>query len=69
MSSGADGGQTLLPGASLPLLLAPTRATVAATSGRCLLRPETCSALVPLAMAGPGPYGVGVGLQAMHVLS
>eukprot|EP00913_Durusdinium_trenchii_P009825 g9224.t2 len=60
---------TLLPGASLPLLLAPSHATVAATSGRCLLRDAPGKALVPLALAGPGPFGVGVGIQATQVLA
>ncbi|CAJ1374141.1 unnamed protein product [Effrenium voratum] len=61
-------GHSLLPGAALPVLLAPTRPTVAATSGRCLLHPEGgLSALAPLAIAGPGPFGVGVGLQALEV--
>ncbi|CAE7316617.1 unnamed protein product [Symbiodinium sp. CCMP2592] len=60
---------TLLAGSSLPLLLVPTTAAVAATSGRCLLRPEGPEALVPLAIAGPGPYGVGVGLQATEVVA
>lgn len=51
-----------MAGASLPLLLAPTNATVATTSGRCLLqRSDSLEALVPLAVAGPGPFGVGVG--------
>ncbi|CAE7517558.1 unnamed protein product, partial [Symbiodinium necroappetens] len=60
---------TLLAGSSLPLLLVPTTAAIAATSGRCLLRPEGPEALVPLAIAGPGPYGVGVGLQATEVVA
>jgi len=52
----------IVAGASLPLLLAPTNATVATTSGRCLLqRSDSLEALVPLAVAGPGPFGVGVG--------
>eukprot|EP00435_Cladocopium_sp_Y103_P000825 s3447_g1.t1 len=67
---GEEGGHSLLPGASLPLLLAPTHATVATTSGRCLLRRnDAVASLVPMAVAGPGPFGVGVGLQATEILA
>ncbi|CAK0855843.1 unnamed protein product [Prorocentrum cordatum] len=68
---GGPGAATLLPGASLPLILVPTTAAVAATSGRCLLRTGApfAGALVPLAVAGPGPFGVGLGLQAVDVVA
>lgn len=68
IQSRAIGQRHRAPGASLPLLLVPSHATVATSSGRCLLRRnDAVASLVPMAVAGPGPFGVGVGAQMAHV--
>ena len=42
----------------------------AALSGRCLLQvPGRFPVLAPLRVAGPGPFGVGVGIVALEALA
>eukprot|EP00746_Dinoflagellata_sp_MGD_P126290 gnl/MRDRNA2_/MRDRNA2_61183_c0_seq1.p1 gnl/MRDRNA2_/MRDRNA2_61183_c0~~gnl/MRDRNA2_/MRDRNA2_61183_c0_seq1.p1 ORF type:complete len:340 (+),score=48.50 gnl/MRDRNA2_/MRDRNA2_61183_c0_seq1:280-1299(+) len=62
-SATSRGRKLICPSEVLPLALVPTTATTAATSGRCLLRDPDSEQLVPLLVRGPGPWGVGVGLQ------
>jgi len=67
---GSPEGFAITPGTSLLTLLVPTTACVAATSGRVLLQDAVQHhSLLPLVVAGPGPLGVGVGLQASEVLA
>lgn len=67
---GAENGRALSPNTSVQTILVPTTAAVATMSGRSLLQDfDRHGTLFPLAIAGPGPFGVGQGLQPTEVVA